>query len=91
MQSEYLQIGEIVKPQGIRGEVKLRAMTSDMDRYARLETVYLKEGGKYVPHKVRKGRSYDGFAFLQLEGVNDRNQAELLRGGLRGPRARRGA
>ena len=80
MQSEYLQIGEIVKPQGIRGEVKLRAMTSDMDRYARLETVYLKEGGKYVPHKVRKGRSYDGFAFLQLEGVNDHNQAELLRG-----------
>ena len=80
MQSEYLQIGEIVKPQGIRGEVKLRAMTSDMSRYARLETVYLKEGGKYVPRKVLKGRSYDGFAFLQLEGVTDRNQAELLRG-----------
>ena len=80
MQVEYIQIGEIVKPQGIRGEVKLRAMTSDMDRYARLETVYLKEGGKYVPHKVRKGRSYDGFAFLTLEGVTDRNQAELLRG-----------
>jgi len=51
-----------------------------MDRYARLETVYLKEGGKYVPHKVRKGRSYDGFAFLTLEGVTDRNQAEPLRG-----------
>ena len=80
MQQEYLQIGEIVKPQGIRGEVKLRAMTSDMSRYARLETVYLKEGGKYVPRKVLKGRSYDGFAFLQLEGVTDRNQAELLRG-----------
>ena len=80
MQSEYLQIGEIVKPQGIRGEVKLRAMTSDMDRYARLETVYLKEGKNYVPRKVLKGRSYDGFALLVLEGVTDRNQAELLRG-----------
>ena len=80
MQSEYLQIGEIVKPQGSRGEVKLRAMTSDMDRYARLETVYLKEGKNYVPRKVLKGRSYDGFAFLVLEGVTDRNQAELLRG-----------
>jgi len=80
MQSEYLQIGEIVKPQGIRGEVKLRAMTSDMDRYARLETVYLKEGKSFVPRKVLKGRSYDGFAFLTLEGVTDRNQAELLRG-----------
>jgi len=33
-----------------------------------------------VPRKVLKGRSYDGFAFLTLEGVTDRNQAELLRG-----------
>ena len=36
MQQEYLQIGEIVRPQGIRGEVKLRAMTEDMSRYARV-------------------------------------------------------
>ena len=44
---EYLQIGEIVRPQGIRGEVKLRAMSSDPDRYARLESVYLLKGGQY--------------------------------------------
>lgn len=80
MQTQYIEIGEIVKPQGIRGEVKLRAMTSDMTRYARLEQVFLKENGAYVPQKVLKGRAYDGFAFLQLEGVKDRNQAELLRG-----------
>ena len=43
MQQEYLQIGEIVRPQGIRGEVKLRAMTEDMSRYARLESVFLKK------------------------------------------------
>lgn len=29
MQQEYLQIGESCVPQGIRGEVKLRAMTED--------------------------------------------------------------
>ena len=81
MQAEYIQIGEIVKPQGIRGEVKLKAMTSDMTRYARLKTVFLKKKkGECVPCKVLKGRAYDGFAFLQLEGVGDRNQAELLRG-----------
>lgn len=80
MQAQYIQIGEIVKPQGIRGEVKLRAMTSDMSRYARLETVYLMEGGEYLPRKVLKGRASDGFAYLLLEGVTDRNQAEALRG-----------
>ena len=55
MQQDYLQIGEIVRPQGIRGEVKLRAMTEDMTRYARLETVFLKQNGQYVPCGVKKG------------------------------------
>lgn len=80
VQTQYIQIGEIVKPQGIRGEVKLRAMTSDMTRYARLQTVYLLEGGEYRPRRVLKGRASDGFAYLLLEGVADRNQAEALRG-----------
>ena len=30
MRTEYLQIGEILKPQGIKGEVKLRADSPDM-------------------------------------------------------------
>lgn len=80
MQAEYIQIGEIVKPQGIRGEVKLRAMTSDMGRYARLETVYLRRSGAYEARKVEKGRANDGFAYLKLEGVQSRDDAEALRG-----------
>ena len=77
---EYLQIGEIVRPQGIKGEVKLRAMTSDPDRYARLESVFLLKKGEYVEYKVKKGRCNDGFAVLMLEGITDRNEAETLRG-----------
>ncbi len=81
MQTQYIQIGEIVKPQGIRGEVKLKAMTSDMSRYARLETVFLQRGrGDMKAYEVIKGRSYDGFAFLTLKGVADRDAAEALRG-----------
>lgn len=81
MQTKVIQIGEIVKPQGIRGEVKLKAMTSDMSRYARLESVLLQRGkGEMKEYRVIKGRSYDGFAFLTLEGVKDRDAAEALRG-----------
>ena len=39
MLSEYLMIGEITKPQGVRGEVKVRPCTCDPDRYEGLETV----------------------------------------------------
>ena len=55
MQQEYLQIGEIVRPQGIRGEVKLRAMTEDMSRYARLESVFLKKSGQLEEKKGAQG------------------------------------
>ncbi len=81
MQTKVIQIGEIVKPQGIRGEVKLKAMSSDMSRYARLESVFLQRGkGEMKEYRVIKGRSYSGFAFLTLEGVKDRDAAEALRG-----------
>lgn len=78
MQAEFIEIGEIVRPQGVRGEVKLRAMSEDMSRYAQLEMVYL--GEEHRPVKVLKGRGNAGFAYLQLEGVADRDQAEALRG-----------
>lgn len=80
MDKEYLLIGEIVKPQGIRGEVKLKAESQDMSRYARLREVYLKEGNDRTLVKVEKGRASGDFAYLKLEGINDRNAAESLRG-----------
>lgn len=77
---DYIEIGEIVRPQGIRGEVKLRASSRSEAFYAQLDAVYLEEGGRYAPRKVLKGRASGGFAYLMLEGVPDRNAAEALRG-----------
>ena len=49
MLSEYLIIGQVVKPQGIRGEVKVRPITSDIGRFEGLESVYTLNGkGEYV-------------------------------------------
>ena len=47
MKQEYLLLGEIVRPQGIRGEVKVRHYTADPDRFHDLEIVFLKRGDKY--------------------------------------------
>ncbi len=80
MKNQYLEIGEIVRPQGIRGEVKLRQESQDETRYARLKTVWLKQGDAYVSRKVLRGRASGGFAYLVLEGVESREAAEALRG-----------
>ncbi|MBQ9010793.1 MAG: 16S rRNA processing protein RimM [Clostridia bacterium] len=82
MKAQYLLIGEIIKPQGIKGELKLRAESEDKTRYSRLKTVYLMENGQYIKRRVLSGRANGDFAYLRLEGITDRDMAEAVRGQL---------
>ncbi len=78
--TEYLLVGEILKPQGIAGEIKVKPVTNDPMRFDGADTLYLLKHGVYTPVKSRFVR-FDGAAvYLKLEGVNDRNAAETLRG-----------
>ncbi len=69
-----LTVGQIVKPQGIRGEVKV--ITSDPSRFRTLKSVFVcgKEYG------ISAARISDGAAYVKLDGVDDRTAAESLRG-----------
>ena len=40
MKHDYLLLGEVVRPQGIRGEMKLKHYTDDPERFLELKTVY---------------------------------------------------
>lgn len=75
---KFLMIGQIVKPQGVRGEVKVAPMTDDPQRFCELPHVYLDEKGE-KKYRVLSGRVREGYAFLTLENVTDRDQAEVLR------------
>ena len=74
---ERLIIGEVLKPQGIRGEIKIKTYTDLPEDVKAFGTVYI-DGAEY---KILSFRSQgDNCAFLGLRGVPDRNAAELLRG-----------
>lgn len=77
---DYFELGQVLKSQGIKGEVKLRPYTDDLERFGALCHVYLKKGGAYQKHSVQRARVYKEFAFLKIEGIDDRNAAEELRG-----------
>ena len=80
MKQAYLLLGEIVRPQGIRGEVKVKHYTDDPYRFEELETVFFKRGNEYQPVAVTGARVQKDDVYLTLEGVGDRNEAEKLRG-----------
>lgn len=73
---ERLLVGEILKPQGIRGEVKVRPFTDSADDFKQFKKVVIDE----TEYKILSARSADGCVFLGFRGVPDRNAAELLRG-----------
>ena len=80
MLSQYLMIGEITKPQGVRGEVKVRPCTCDPERFEGLETVYIEKDGGYAPLKITVNRLGADAVFMNVDGVTDRDVAEKLRG-----------
>ena len=82
MLEPYLVIGEISKPQGVKGEVKVRPITSDPMRFAELKSVFFEENGAYIERAVKTTRVEFDAAYLMIEGVKDRDAAEKLRGRL---------
>ena len=77
---DYLLIGEITKPQGVRGELKLRPITCDPGRFEGLEAAYVKDGDGYKPVSIAVRKADADAVYLRMEGVETRNDAELMRG-----------
>ena len=71
-----LIVGTVLKPQGIRGEVKIKPFTDSADTFREFSRVFI-AGEEYKILSIRPG---DGFVYLGLRGIPDRNEAELLRG-----------
>ena len=71
-----LLIGQVLKPQGIRGEIKVKPFTDSPEEFQKLSRIFL-DGAEY---KILSVRCAGGAAYLGLRGIPDRNAAELLRG-----------
>ncbi|MDE6869084.1 MAG: ribosome maturation factor RimM [Clostridia bacterium] len=73
---EPLTVAVVLKPQGIRGEVKVKALTDSAEDLKAFKTVFI-DGAEYPVLSVR---AQGDIAYLTLKGIADRNTAELLRG-----------
>ncbi len=75
---EYLTIATVAAPFGIRGELKVRLETDFPERFTPLTRLWL--GPERIPFTCEGFRLHKGMGLLKLEGCNDRNAAEALRG-----------
>ena len=77
---DYLMIGAVLKPQGVRGECKIKPYAADLDRFASWKELYLEDGGVYSPVSCKVTRIHDGFVYAVIAGCGSADDAEKLRG-----------
>ena len=77
---DYISIGMVAKPQGIRGEIKATSLSDRLERFLDLQYVFVEEKGTYTKYNVKGSRLGDACAFLFLEKIYTRDEAEALRG-----------
>ena len=74
--SNTFLLGVIVKAQGIKGEVKVKPYTDRPDVLCRLKYVLIED----KKLRVEQSRNDKTMGYLKLEGIEDRDAAETLRG-----------
>ncbi len=79
MKQPFLEIGQIVAPHGIAGELRVQYWCDSVDTLASLNTVYFDASGRKAV-ALLSARLQKNVAVLQLEGIGTRDEAEALRG-----------
>lgn len=74
----FLVIGRIIKPHGVRGEMRVEILTDLPERFTWLEQVYLGEDDPQ-PVGVESVRFHKSFVLVQLAGYDSREAVAELR------------
>ncbi|MCL2847109.1 MAG: ribosome maturation factor RimM [Firmicutes bacterium] len=75
-EKELLQIGRVLKPRGLRGELKIQILTNRPSVFMGQKTVWI---GRRE-YAVRGTSFHSGFAYIFLDGIDKIEKAEVLKG-----------
>jgi 16S rRNA processing protein RimM len=77
-QPEYVVVGRIVRPHGIRGALLVEGISELIQSLSTGAVIYT--GSDSLPNTITSFRPHRGMFLLSLEGLSDRDAADQLRG-----------
>ena len=77
---DFLALGLIVRPHGVRGEVRVDILTDFHDRWEGLKTVYI--GSHYKEYQIHSTRHHQKVILIKFVDYDTRDSVEFLRGEL---------
>jgi 16S rRNA processing protein RimM len=80
---DFLAVGKILRPHGVRGELKIAILTHYPDWLSTLDVIYLGNApdqfDNVTEYELVGTRRHRNHLLIKLKGVLDRNAADLLR------------
>ncbi len=73
-----IEIARILKPHGIRGDLKVRLFSDNLDAFAERGFAYLKKDSDFKRTAYTAVRIDAPFIYVHFDGVDSRNAAEML-------------
>ena len=80
MKQEYFEIGQIVNTFGIKGFVKVKPFTDDMERFEELKTILVVKNQNMIEMEIEEVKYQQYVVLLKLKGIEDINMAEKYKG-----------
>ena len=77
--TNYLEIGQIVNTFGIKGMVKVKPFTDNIERFSNLEKIYIKNKSGQTEYKIQEVKYHKNMVLVKFEGIENPEQADLLR------------
>jgi 16S rRNA processing protein RimM len=81
--ADLIAVGEVIKAQGVKGELKTIPLTDDLRRFGQIGRVFLQSANQgLVKLTIQSYRLFKEFVLLKFEGVDDLDAAVNLGRGL---------
>lgn len=82
-QPPFLVLGRVLRPHGIRGELRMEILTAYPERIVPGKRLYIgpdtSRPDTAVVYVVSRARKHQHYLIMQVEGIDNRSAAELLR------------
>ncbi len=76
---EFLEIGQIVNTFGIKGLVKVKPYTDDINRFDNLKNVYVETNKSKKQYEIEEVKYHKDMVLIKFKGIDKIEDAEMLR------------
>ena len=77
---EYFEVGQIVNTFGIKGQLKVKPFTDDINRFEELKTVYICKKNEMEKVEIEDVKYNKQCVLLKVKGIEDLTEAEKYKG-----------